>query len=440
MAARFERDGAIPGREPIEGGPDDPGIAMLRALVPDGAARRPAMRRLLTLRFYYAACFVALGVYLPFFPRWLEARGVHGAAMGAVAASVPAMGLVGPPLFGILSDRLGLRGTLLRVACVGAFACMGGVGAAFALGHPLGFAGIFAAVLAFSFFRSPMISLADVITLELAGAGAGYARTRLWGSVGFLVAAVAAGRYLDPAQAAALPLAISAALFIALITAWSLPAKSLGPALPALGAVGDLLARADLRLFFGASFLGQIAHANYDLCFTLHLRDLGASDALIGVSWALGVLSEVAVMAGASWIFRRSTPPWLLTLAFAGAAARWVLIATVTSIPALLALQPLHGLSFALMWLASLAYVKESAPRAALATAQGLFSAAVAAGSVLAMPLWGALYSRHGGSVTFGFAAIASAAAAGVALVWARRTTAQNGTPSVAGAITDRTP
>lgn len=392
------------------------------------------MKRLVSLRIYYAMCFLALGVYLPFFPRWLEARGVHGAAMGVVSASLPAMGLIGPPLFGILSDRLGLRGALLRVACVGAFACMGALGAAFALGHPLGFAGIFAAVLVFAFFRSPMISLADVITMELAGAGAGYARTRLWGSLGFLVAALAAGRWLDPTAPSALPLAIAAPLLAALCAAWTLPAKSAAPTLPALGMASSLLARPDLRLFFGASFLAQIAHSNYDLCFTLHLRDLGASDGLVGISWAIGVTSEVALMAGSGFIFRRFTPPWLLLAAFVGAAVRWALIASVASIPALLALQPLHGLSFALMWLSSLAYVKESAPAGALATAQGLFSAAVAAGSVLGMPLWGALYRRAGGTVAFEIAALVSIAAASLTLVWARRTGGHIRAPSTADA------
>jgi PPP family 3-phenylpropionic acid transporter len=385
--------------------------------------------QLLTLRFYYAMCFIALGIYLPFFPRWLEARGVQGAAMGVVSASLPAMGLVGPLLFGVVSDRLGRRGALLRAACLGAFASMAALGAAFALGHPLGFAAIFAAVLAFAFFRSPTISLADVIALELAGAGGGYARTRLWGSLGFLVAAVAAGRFLDPTAAAALPLAIAAALFGALVAAWTLPVKSAAPPRQALEGARPRLARTDLGLFLGASFLAQIAHSSYDLCFSLHLRDRGASDGLVGVAWALGVLSEVALMAGAPWIFRRFTPPWLLTVALVGAAARWTLLATVASIPALLALQPLHALSFALMWLASLAYVKESAPEAALATTQGLFSTTLAAGSVLGMLLWGALYRRFGGSFVFGKAAILAATAAGLAVVWARRSNAANVTP-----------
>ena len=73
------------------------------------------------------------------------------------------------------------------------------------------------------------------------------------------------------------------------------------------------------------------------------------------------------------------------------------------------------------MWLASLAYVQQSAPPGALATAQGLFSAAVAAGSVLGMPMWGALYRRAGGAITFELAALVSIAAASLAVVWARR-------------------
>jgi hypothetical protein len=63
--------------------------------------------------------------------------------------------------------------------------------------------------------------------------------------------------------------------------------------------------------------------------------------------------------------------------------------------PALLALQPLQALVRADVARTSLAYVK-SAPRAALAPAQGSSPAAMAAGSVLGMPLWGALYRRAG--------------------------------------------
>jgi hypothetical protein len=49
-----------------------------------------------------------------------------------------------------------------------------------------------AAVFFYAAFRSPMVMLADVVALERArSAGTTYGRLRLWGSVGFLMAALA---------------------------------------------------------------------------------------------------------------------------------------------------------------------------------------------------------------------------------------------------------
>src|SRR4051794_6507260 len=58
------------------------------------------------LRLYFFASFAALGIYSPFFPRWLVARGVEGVAMGAIVATLPAMGVIGPPVVGLLADSL----------------------------------------------------------------------------------------------------------------------------------------------------------------------------------------------------------------------------------------------------------------------------------------------------------------------------------------------
>ncbi len=132
----------------------------------------PARARLLPLAFYYFAFFAALGVYAPFFPRWLEARGVTGLRMGAVAALIPAMGVVGPPVFGLAADALGLRRQILRLASAGAAISLGLVAAAGAAGRGLSYAELFAAVLVFAVFRSPMIMMADVVTMGRARAAA----------------------------------------------------------------------------------------------------------------------------------------------------------------------------------------------------------------------------------------------------------------------------
>jgi MFS transporter, PPP family, 3-phenylpropionic acid transporter len=384
------------------------------------------------LRLYYFVSFAALGAYLPLFPRWLEARGVRGLATGAIQAALPAMGLVAPPVFGLLADLLGDRVWLLRFACAGAFIVFALLALSASLGVALGFFGLFFAVLAFALFRSPMVQMADVVALELStGAGTTYGGLRLWGSLGFALMAIVAGAWIDTARPAALPTVIAGALLFAFATSFALPARALSrrgqlplagrasllrEADPAAkrarralrGRVRDLLRSADFRLFLAASFLAQGAHSAYDICFTLHLRDIGFPDALVGVAWAAGVFAEIVLMAFSGRVLSLARPPVLIAVAFAGSALRWALLATVRASPALLAIQPLHAVSFATGWVGSLAYTKGRAPPEILATAQGLFSASASAGSVIGMLAWGTLYARGQGSLTF---AVASAIA-----------------------------
>jgi PPP family 3-phenylpropionic acid transporter len=387
--------------------------------------------RLFSLRAYYFLSFASLGVYLPYLPRWLEARELRGVAMGALMAVLPAMGLVAPPAFGLVADALGLRGRLLAVACAAAGLAFGAIALASAAARPLGFAGLFVTMVVYAFFRSPMTPLADVIAMEEASTGsATYPRLRLWGSIGFLVTALGAGRLLDPSDPASIPLAISAFLLLAAVAALSLPARAGPTSSPAEGALtpalrsraaGDLLRRPDFRVFLAASLLGQAAHSAYDLCFTLHLRDAGLEGAVVGLAWALGVVSEVLVMAFGAPIFDRFSPPRLMAVAFGGACVRWIFIAGVRDGAALLAAQPLHAVSFSLMWLASLAFIKERVPPGILATGQGLFTASLALGSVAGMLVWGAVYRRAGGPTMFAIAAAVAACACALAALLVRR-------------------
>lgn len=389
--------------------------------------------RLLPLRVYYFASFAALGAYAPYFPRWLEARGVQGLSMGIVAGLLPAMGVLGPPAVGLAADVLGLRGSILRVACAGACLSMAALAAGAAGG--LSFAAVFAAVLSFAVFRSPMVMLADVVALERApGAGTTYGEIRLWGSVGFLVAAFAVGRFVDPEAGVPLPAIIAALLLVSFLAALPLPARPVGARLPVAPEARALLAAPAFAVFLGVAVLGQLAHASYDLCFSLHLRDLGAED-MTGPAWAIGVFFEVALLRFAEPLVARFTAPRLLALALLGATLRWALLASVRSVPALLLLQPLHAMSFALWWVSSVAYVKERAPAHALAAAQGLFSAAAGVGSVVGMLTWGAVYRRGGGGAAFGLASGVALAAAVLAAIWASRSTGSTRSlPPAAGA------
>jgi PPP family 3-phenylpropionic acid transporter len=389
--------------------------------------------RLFRLRLFYFACFASLGLYLPFLPPWLEARGVTGFALGAVLANIPALGLVAPPLFGLLADAFGLRGHLLRIACGGAaLAILALALTPLATGRALGFPGLFAAVLAFAFFRAPVIPMVDVIALEEVKSGsATYPRIRIWGSLGFLFTAVTAGRFIDPTHASALPLAIAAVLAVLFATSFGLPARASSPPIPLQGHFRALLQDGGFVAFLAGSFLSQAAHSSYDICYSLHLRDLGLSGATTGFAWGIGVIAELFVMAFSAPLFERFRPPTLLAAAFAGASIRWILVASITTELGLFAVQLLHACSFALMWLASVAFVKERVPGPVIATGQGLFTASIAAGAVLGVLVWGPLYHSQGGRLTFASAAVVSALASGVAAWLSRRARNQRPAESV---------
>jgi PPP family 3-phenylpropionic acid transporter len=385
--------------------------------------------RLAVLRTYYLVSFAALGAYLPYFPRWLEARGIQGLRLSVIAAMLPIMGLAAPPVFGFVADALHLRGWLLRIACAGALCAFVVVGGSALAGAPLGFWGLVPALAGFAFFRSPMVMMADVLALEEAATGVTtYGRIRLWGSLGFLLAAMAAGRFVDADDLTVLPCAIAASLAGALVITLALPARPRGEITRdrvrermQAAKVRELLRAPDFRLFLLTSFLSQVAHSAYDLGYTLHLRDLGVSGGAIGAAWAIGVVAEIVLMVWAAPLFGRTPAPALLVLGVAGASLRWGLIALVRSEVLLFALQPLHALSFGVVWLASVSYSKDRAAPEILATSQGLFVAATGVGSIVGIFAWGPLYQQAGGRTMFGMASAFAAAATLSALAFRAR-------------------
>ncbi len=388
------------------------------------------------LGFFFFFLFVTYGAFLPFFPTWLEARGVRGVEMSALMALGPALGIVGHPGFGALSDWLGLRGGLLRLVTAGGLISMVLIAAPSALGRAPGMGLLFGAMLLFSMSRAPAVAMTDVMAVEATkaehngGKAKSYGSLRLWGSLGFLVAAVLAGRVLDVRDPVSLPAFLAASSGVTFLLSFTLDAAAPSRAKHLGASLGRVLAdRAFLRLL-AAGFLGFAAHVSYDICFSLHLKSLGVGSSGVGAAWAIGVVAEVRMMAISGRLLARFPGSWLLVAAFLGGALRWLLIAFVPNVTALLALQPLHALSFALFWVTSLDLVKRLAPKEVLATAQGVFNASVGAGAVVGMFVWGALYAARGGRATFtcaaGVALCAALVAAGVGRTPARASRASD--------------
>ena len=146
------------------------------------------------IRLYYLASYASIGVFLPFISPWLVAQGITGMRLSAVSCTRPVAGIVAPLVFGWLADRFRLRGSLLRFACVTSLVPFSILTLLYFAGIDVGFAGAFFAVAAFSFFRVPMMTIADVTAMEKPQSFGGL---RLWGSLGFLCAALPVGLWIS---------------------------------------------------------------------------------------------------------------------------------------------------------------------------------------------------------------------------------------------------
>jgi PPP family 3-phenylpropionic acid transporter len=156
----------------------------------------------------------------------------------------------------------------------------------------------------------------------------------------------------------------------------------------------------ELRLVLGAAMLAQMAMATYDSCFSLHLARLGFGGSFIGVAWAIGVAAEIALMAASHRLLARVGAAPLFALSIAVAAARWLMLAELTSGPAILLLQPLHAISFGLFWITAVTLARQRG-HALPSAAQGLLASAMGVGGLVGMSLAGRLLEAGGGRLLY---------------------------------------
>ena len=154
-----------------------------------------------------------------------------------------------------------------------------------------------AATALFCFFRAPLTSLADASALaHVRHHGGSYGRLRLWGSLGFLVAAAATGAGIERAGIGVIVPAAAWALAACAAVSFALPAAPPGERARAWSAPGCISsARSTPGCSSLAAAFAQMATAAYDAGFSLHLARLGFGGRFIGAAWATGVAAEIAL-------------------------------------------------------------------------------------------------------------------------------------------------
>lgn len=258
---------------------------------------------------------------------------------------------------------------------------------------------------------SAVLPLGDNIALAAAAAGEiGYGRVRLWGSLGFIAAALIAGRLIEVAGAdGMLYLLIAAAAAVLAACAGLVERVPRAARRPAFGAG---LRRLPL-LLFAAAIAVQGSHAVYYGFGTFYWQRLGLGDGAIAALWAEGVVAEILLFYASAPLLRRLGPAGMLALGGGAGMIRWSLTGIATALPALALLQLLHALTFAAAHLGAMHHLARVVPPEQAASGQALYSALVGGlGQGLALLLAAALFAAFGGA----YQAMAALAALGLVL------------------------
>ncbi|HXW26740.1 MAG TPA: MFS transporter [Xanthobacteraceae bacterium] len=359
------------------------------------------------LALFYAGLFVIAGIQMPFFPLWLEARGLNAAEIGLILATPMVVRVLAVPVAARIADR---RGALRRMLIAGS--CGAAVGYAL-VGWAQGVVAILAAVALASALAAPTIPLADAYALKGLGLrGRAYGPVRLWGSAAFIAANIGAGfasRLIAPTGYIWLMVAAAAAAAAASLGLRPLRPDG-APELAASRRRRRLMPMPGFLPIAAAASLMQASHAVYYGFSTLDWTAKGFSGTAIGALWALGVAAEIVLFAFSARLPAALGPRALLLIGAAGAAVRWSAMALDPPAAVLPLLQCLHGLSFGASFLGAVQFLSRAAPHGEAATAQGDLATIQGIASAAATGLSGLLYGRFG---DLAYVAMAGCAALG---------------------------
>ncbi len=325
-------------------------------------------RSLHHIRWFYAAYFAAMGLVLPFFPVYLDHRGLDIAMIGVMTGLLAAARVMAPPAVGWILDRrpqVWSQRFIVTASVLAAFAAAG-----FGLAGGIGMLALL--VLIFGCLWAAILPLTDGLSVSVSEAAlADYGRLRVWGSVGFIVASTLGGLMLGDGNMDALPLALAGLMLVMAVAAGGFPH------------LGGVEAQHDdhrpfpaaLQVLLAVSFLMQVSHGAYYGFFSLYLADAGFAGWQIGLYWVLGVVAEIVLMWRWSRPLQDAAPAGLFSLCLLLAAIRWAGTGLSTNPWLLIPLQCLHAASFAAFHVAAIAWVKRLAPADRHASAQGWYSA-----------------------------------------------------------------
>ncbi|MGH8542228.1 MAG: MFS transporter [Gammaproteobacteria bacterium] len=365
----------------------------------------------------YAVMYAAFGVASPFLPAFVSARGLPPEQLGLVLGASTAVRLLTAPLAGRIGDLI----QALRVVLVVCIALAASVTLGYLAAH--GFWILLGVSLLHAASLAPVTVLADALALGSASPppssgrrGFEYGWVRGTGSAAFIVGTLLSGQAVSAFGLDLIvylqALLLGAAAFAAILVPELIHERTADAMRAPAGGVLILLRLPLFRnlVLVAALILGS--HAMHDAFAVIRWSAAGISPATASLLWSESVAAEVLVffVIGPALV-TRLTPAGAAAIAALAGALRWAVMAQTTDVMVFALVQPLHGITFALLHLACMRLIARTVPQGLEGTAQAIYgTVGIGAATALLTLVSGALYSRLGEQGFWGMAALCALA------------------------------
>ena len=142
-----------------------------------------------------------------------------------------------------------------------------------------------------------------------------------------------------------------------------------------------------------------------------HMSRAGISPGTSGILWSLSVAAEVVVFLFGRSLLDRIGPAGAAMLSAGAGVVRWAVMAETAWLPAVAAIEPLHGLTFALLHLTCMRLLAQCVPRHLEATALTIYgTVGIGIATALLTLACGPIFERFGAHGFWAMAALCAAA------------------------------
>lgn len=352
-------------------------------------------------RFYFIYYFF-VGAFVPYWGLYLQSEQFSAADIGILMSLFQISRIFAPNFWGWLADHTGKRAQWIRLT---AFLGLCGFIAVF-WAH--GFFWMFFVMAALSLFTSSTLPLAESLTLaHLATTNGHYSRIRMWGSLGFIVAAVILGFMIDNAGIASLLwflLIVQVSLFI---LSYTLPEPTVAPHEHDHFSIWQVIKQPNvIALLVGCSLM-VTAHGVLYNFYSIYLSEHGYSKGTIGLLWSVGVICEIGIFMLMPKIMARFSLKTILLTSLVLAVIRFTLIGiSVDNLWMIILAQTLHAATFGSFHAASVEVVTQFFKGRHQAKGQAIYnSVAYGVGGAVGGIAGGYALQYLGGQQTFVLAA-----------------------------------